>query len=209
MRRVSQDSLRGAALMTALPSLLLAACAPGSPAPEERPLPTFAAAGGDRDCRCVTTGECPTADAFQGRSEDRGFQCRWDDRAAGRATCTYESRFRHDAPGAAWSSWSRTTISLRHTGDRGWCWTDRASRNDLTGPPPEENHPPAIRQPTEAEAQRVAAGCGTRARRATMPPNLLRMAPWGVHEPVEGATEAQRRCFMREIRRLIARPAAG
>lgn len=187
---------------------LIPACAPGAPSGPERQLPTFADAGGERDCRCVTTGACPTADAFEGQSEDRGFQCRWDDRAAGLATCAYESRSRQPQAGAAWSSWSRTTLSLRHTGDRGWCWTDRASRNELTQNPPEETYPPAVRQPTEAEAQRVAAGCGTQARRAMLPPDLLRQAPWGVYEPVAGATAAQRSCFTRQIRLLIARPAS-
>lgn len=138
---------RRSAFAATLPFLLLAAC--GGDAPSyERPLPVFADAGGERDCRCVTTGECAVAEAFEGQSEDRGFQCRWDDRAAGRATCTYESRSRQPQRGAAWSSWSRTTLSLRHTGDRGWCWTDRSSQNGLTTDAPPAK--PPGRRPLDA-----------------------------------------------------------
>ncbi len=123
---------RRAAFLAALPFALLplAACSRDAPAPPS--LPAFADQGDERDCNCVEHGDCAVpdaaaADAFEGQSETRGFQCRWDDRAAGRATCTYESRFRLDAPNAQWVPWARSTVRLRHLGERGWCWTERSS----------------------------------------------------------------------------------
>jgi hypothetical protein len=72
--------------------------------------------------------------------------------------------------------------------------------------PAEPDYPPALRQPTRSEAERIAASCGTRVRPATMPDGLLRLAAWAVWEPL-GATPAQARCFYHRIRLLVARPA--
>ncbi|HEV2748466.1 MAG TPA: hypothetical protein VGW34_14365 [Allosphingosinicella sp.] len=105
--------------------LLLAGCSRDAPA---RPpsLPTLADTSLERECACVTAGDCQMIDAFEGESETRGFQCTWDDQAAGRATCTYESRFKHaDPPDSPWSSWSKSIVRLRHLGDKGWCWYER------------------------------------------------------------------------------------
>lgn len=116
--------------------LLLAACSrEAAPAPAPPALPVLGDLSLDRDCRCVIAGECAVADSievFAGQSETRGFQCRWEDRAAGRATCAFESRSKPDEPPSRWTSWSRTTVRLRHAGERGWCWTDRTSQNELT-----------------------------------------------------------------------------
>jgi hypothetical protein len=72
--------------------------------------------------------------------------------------------------------------------------------------PAEPDYPPALRSPTRAEADRIAASCGTRVRRATMRGGLLRLAAWAAYEPV-GATPAQERCFYHRIRLLVGRPA--
>jgi hypothetical protein len=114
---------------------LLAACAQEPPPPP--PLPAFADLSLERECRCVTAGECTIPEAFEGQGETRGFRCTWADRATGRADCTYEGRSRpDDPPGSRWSSWSRSTVRLRHLGARGWCWFERGSENELTDGPP-------------------------------------------------------------------------
>jgi hypothetical protein len=71
---------------------------------------------------------------------------------------------------------------------------------------PSRFYPPAIRDPTAAEAQRIGRECGVRVRRARMPNGLRRLAPWGVYEPVD-ATPEQSECFYHHIRLLIAQPA--
>jgi len=186
--------------------LAIAACS-AEPAPPS--LPVFADLSMERECACVTSGECPVADAFEGQSETRDFQCRWADQAGGRAVCAYESRSKDMEPGSQWSPWSRTTVALRHVGARGWCWSDRLSEDYLSitatsaGP-----YPPAVRQPTQAEAERVADQCGTRAQRARINADLLRLAPWALYEPVERAADGQKVCLCREIRRLLAGSAA-
>lgn len=65
-------------------------------------------------------------------------------------------------------------------------------------------YPPAVREPTRAEAERIAAQCGTRARRATMRGGLLRLVAWAAYEPVD-ATPAEAECFYHRIRLLVAR----
>jgi len=127
---VSRRAAFTAALATGLFSL--AACSRDAPAPPALSLPTFADQSLERECDCVTAGRCFIPEAFEGQSENRNFQCRWDDRAGGRATCTFESRSKPDEPPSRWSSWSRTTVRFRHVGERGWCWTDRSSENELT-----------------------------------------------------------------------------
>lgn len=119
------------------PLLLFAACSrdPAPPPPAPPSLPVLGDLDMERDCQCVLAGTCAIADAidaFEGQSETRNFQCRWDERAAGRATCSLESRFKHAEPGSRWSSWSRTTVRFRRAGERGWCWTERSSENELT-----------------------------------------------------------------------------
>jgi hypothetical protein len=69
--------------------------------------------------------------------------------------------------------------------------------------PAEPEYPPAVRQPTRSEAERIAASCGTRARPATMQGGLLRLAAWAAYEPID-ATPAQARCFYDRIRLLVA-----
>jgi hypothetical protein len=61
-----------------------------------------------------------------------------------------------------------------------------------------------LRSPTQAEADRIAASCGTRVRRATMRGGLLRLTAWAEYEPV-GATPAREACYYRRIRLLVAR----
>jgi hypothetical protein len=112
--------------------LLLAACSGNAPAPPAPSLPTLADDSLERECACLERGDCAHSDAFEGQGEIRGFLCRWEDRAAGRATCTRESRSKPDAPPSVWSSWSRTTVRFRHLGERGWCWMERSSENELT-----------------------------------------------------------------------------
>lgn len=100
---------RWAALKGALvPSQIsLAACATEPPEPT---LPTLAETAIERECACVERGECAILEIAEGEGETREFQCRWDDQANGRATCTYESRFKLADPPSAWSSWSRSTV---------------------------------------------------------------------------------------------------
>lgn len=121
-------------LATAL--ALLAACSRDAPVAPAISLPTLADQSLERECDCVTASRCFTPDAFEGLGETRHFQCRWDDRAAGRATCTYESRSKPDEPPSLWTSWSKTTVRFRHVGERGWCWFERWSENELTEPSP-------------------------------------------------------------------------
>jgi hypothetical protein len=97
---------------------------PTVPALQDEALPTFVDTYSERECRCVEQGECPTADAFEGESEDRGFQCRWVDRGSMLAECSYENRFRPD--GGDWSSWAGTIVRFRRADDKGWCWTERS-----------------------------------------------------------------------------------
>jgi hypothetical protein len=125
---------RRSAFFTALPALLLAACAPAAPVQPPPELPTIADYRSDRECACLTGGDCavPEATAFDGQGETRNAQCRWEDRAAGRADCTWESRSREAAAGSAWSPWGQTRVRFRHTGSRGWCWYESAARNELT-----------------------------------------------------------------------------
>jgi hypothetical protein len=174
------------------------------PAPSEPALPTAADDTPELECDCLLAGRCATPEAFEGRSETRNAQCRWEDRAAGRASCSRESRFRPAGPGTRWSSWGRSTVQFRHAGEKGWCWYHRASENALTEGAADD--PPAVRQPTRAEAERIGAECGTRVRPARMPDGLLRLAAWAVYEPVD-ATPAQGECFYHKIRLLVAQPA--
>ena len=110
--------------------LLLAACSGETPAPPAPSLPVVRDSWSDRECACLERGECSTPEAFEGESEDRGFQCRWEDRSAGRAVCSYESRSRPADPAAGgWTSWEKTSVPFRH-GDKGWCWTARATLSD-------------------------------------------------------------------------------
>ena len=81
-----------------------------------------------------------------------------------------------------------------------------APRTAAQAGPAEPDYPPALRSPTRAEAERIAASCGTRVRPATMQGGLLRLAAWAAYEPV-GATPAQEACFYRRVRLLVARPA--
>ena len=122
---------RWAALQVALVTsqFLLAACATESPEPT---LPTLADTAIERECACVERGECAILEIAGGEGETRGFQCRWDDRANGRATCTYESRFKPAEPPSLWSAWSRSTVRLQHLGEQGWCWMDRSSESEFT-----------------------------------------------------------------------------
>jgi hypothetical protein len=203
--------MRGAAFPAALAVtlLLLPSCTQEAPAPKgaEPALPTLADTSSERECACVGMGECATPEAFEGQSETRDFQCRRVDGGPMRAICTVEGRFKHAAPGSRWSSWSKTTIWLRHLDQGGWCWAGRESENETTelGTPGRE-FPPAVRQPTLEEADRIARACGTRARLARMGADVLRLAPWRVYEPVD-AMPLQRRCFYDRVRVLIARPA--
>jgi len=121
-------------LALAIGLTLLAACSRDAPVAPAISLPTLADQSLERECDCVTAGRCFTPEAFEGLGEFRNFQCRWDDRAAGRATCSLESRFKHVEPPSLWSAWGRTTVRFRHLGDGGWCWTERSSENELTEP---------------------------------------------------------------------------
>ena len=111
---------------------LLAACSREAPDPPALSLPILADQSLERECDCVTAGRCFIPEAFEGQGETRDFQCRWEDRAGGRAACTFESRSKPDAPPPRWSPWSRTTMRFRHLGERGWCWYHRTSENELT-----------------------------------------------------------------------------
>jgi len=130
VRAMVGDRLRGAALVVALPFLLLAGCGGGDP-PSGVPFPTLASTSLERACACVERNDCAVPEAADGRSqsETRNYQCRWDDRARGLATCSYESRMR-TGPAKARLAWSRNIVSFRH-GERGWCWADRASGRRL------------------------------------------------------------------------------
>jgi hypothetical protein len=157
----------------AVPLFLLAACtrdppAP-APAPSEPALPSFADDTLERECDCLLAGRCAMPDVMEGQSETRNAQCRWEDRAAGRASCSRESRFRPAAPGARWSSWSRSTMRFRHAGEKGWCWYHRHRRALTEGA---ADYPPAVRQPTGAEAERGLPVTGT-----YLPPELGPAAP--------------------------------
>jgi hypothetical protein len=90
-------------------------------------LPSVADTAFGRDCPSVEAGVEPMATLGPPLAiENRGFQCRWDDRTAGRATCTYETRFKPAAePNAPWPAWSRETVRLRHIAGRGWWWVLR------------------------------------------------------------------------------------
>ena len=100
--------------------LMLAACSAALK------LPTMADTYAERECSCVTGGDCPIADMADGQGEERKFQCRWEDQAAALAVCTYESRFHYDDPGTADLSWSSVTVRLRHLDGKGWCWIERS-----------------------------------------------------------------------------------
>lgn len=96
--------------------LLLSACS----SPEPVPLPTHEDTGLERECPCVTQGRCWVAELADGEGEERAFECRWEDRTSGRATCTWEHRFKR--PNEPWSGWSKSVLQLRHLGEKGWCW---------------------------------------------------------------------------------------
>lgn len=96
--------------------LALAACAGEDPVP----LPTPTDTGLERECPCVTEGRCWTAELADGEGEERNFQCRWEDRAAGRATCRWEHRFK--PTNEPWSGWETSVLRFRHLGEKGWCW---------------------------------------------------------------------------------------
>ena len=73
---------------------------------------------------------------------------------------------------------------------------------------PSRSYPPAVRQPTRAEAEWIGRECGVRVRHARMPEGILRLAAWSVYEPID-ATAQRSDCFYHRIRLLVARPAAA
>lgn len=99
----------------------LAACSAEAPVP----LPVFEDLSLHRECACVTRGDCVALEMIDGEGEDRNFQCRRQDRPAGRAVCSSESRFK--PAGGAWSGWERSDFRFRHLGEKGWCWDRQGS----------------------------------------------------------------------------------
>ena len=89
-------------------------------------LPAFEDTYAERECSCVTGNDCPIAEMAEGQSEERQFQCRWQNQAGARSTCTYQTRFLADDVSARDVAWSKVTVRLRHLGSKGWCWTDRS-----------------------------------------------------------------------------------
>jgi hypothetical protein len=108
----------------------LAASACSQPGPEARrdiALPNFHDANAiERECRCVMTGQCAIVDVASGRSESRNFECRWQDREAGRAICTWVSRFFASGADERDEPWHQVDVALSHAGEKGWCWGARS-----------------------------------------------------------------------------------
>lgn len=69
---------------------------------------------------------CVALEMIEGESEERNFQCRWHDPNTGRATCSYEHRFK--PTNKPWSEWDKMVLSFRHLGEQGWCWDRRSSQ---------------------------------------------------------------------------------
>ena len=107
-------------------ALLLTCVAAVAGCTGEPRLPTSADLYGDRDCECVTSGDCSIAEAAEGKGEDRNLKCKWEGRAARQAVCTYETRFIPDDPELRELPWSSVTVRLKHMGNKGWCWTERS-----------------------------------------------------------------------------------